>query len=1265
LLADALGIRYETLQHVYNSDNSDHRDAVAMNCALYPATLGYYFDALLPVLAETDRDRLRDFFVERVTGRGPLPSIRIGDQPYGVLLTSDFASWQVPGRGPVRDGFQNVLLAVLRRFDGIWQSLLPELMYAGKTGVSSEEVLINVLGLQPSSVTFASRVGYSSEYLSNLAEFQVGGRSFDDVIATAFRELYVTGVLRGLGYETPPPGAGDTARLQLLRLIYRHYTTGLDAANVVDGVPLSETALVREHDPTTHKNYLNWLAEAASADALAAQDFGGAPAPTALLYLELRHALILQLHKAAVSWMRRFRVDASKTIAASTFHNVRPGGTVTRWEVLKAPVAAIDATHGDVAIPIADYLLSPSVDLDETQYLDRMRAALVTLSGLSTARLERCFVEHIDSCTYRLDAWQTAIFEERLDGLRGRAQDGKRGQGVLLGAFGWVEDVRPSSSSIAVTDVPPKLLSPNGVPLREFADNGGFVHAPSINHATAAALLRSGYMSHATPDQPDVLAINLSSERVRRALFVLQGLRNGQSLEALLGYQFERGVHDRASVEPSLGVLNGLIVDIRIAFPIKRARLGAGASSGVEETVEAYDVVNGLTLAETAAPDWAAITGADGTILTASRIAALDAVHDKLEDTLDAVKDLLLAESAHQLVQGNFDRAGAVLGSVKDAHVPPDLDVIKTPRSSHFAFTHRVTVHFDRLDSLDPSAAAWPTAAMTPRALLEPGVNRWLGQTLGAPDAIEFRVFEVGEDGTAVSPAVMTVEDLGLQPIDLVYILGADASTGADGRTGASELESRVAWRYRTDNALDETARVQIQFAEPRNPPAVALGEMVPLLRALQTLLSESRPLDARDYLAATTTGGTPPTNWDFDDLRARTEALQAQLDDATADILQLPFEAVIGGNPVATLAQAFEELNAQAKDVASVFFDFTAGDALALQQALIRLAAFALADAFPRVHGVTSNESKVALISQAKDAVAAATARRAASGTLLADAIAVASTANDRAVALAIDACQAVLGDSFAVLPAFALTNEADVLQAANGRDQLVDHAVANLGMSAPEDEWICGVAHVRPKIAAWERIRLLHETLLGTTLAITAVQVPYRAQDSWLAVGLPQLDPLTGKPFDIARDTLSVVAHGDGLFAPGSLRCGIVVDSWAETIPAREQDTGIAFHYNRPNAMPPQALLLAVPPVMTGRWSWDALVGILNDTLRRAKLRGVEPHLLDKKAGQAELGVLLPAVISEFQQHDLNVSLDLRLNLAALSPALSMHYLNPSTGG
>lgn len=1262
VLADALGIGYETLQFVYGADNTDGREAVAMNRALYPATLGYYFDTLLPVIPEAARDRLRDFFVTQVTGRGPLSSIRIGDQPYGVLVTSDFARFTDGDRD---DRFSTVLHAVLQRFDAVWQAILPQLTFAGKPGLSTAEALLSVLGLQAASTTFAQRVGYSRDYLANLTEFAVGDSEFGELISNVLKDMNVTEWLRTLGYD--PAGAAAGNNSQLLRLIYQHYTTGLDAANLVDAVPLSEKDGIREYAPG--RNYLHWLRDASTLATLSTQSFGGAVVPTALLYLKLRHALLLQLHKSAVKWLERKGYDASMTLATRTFYNIRSQGDLTRWELMNAPVAAVISSALSGKGSIADYVMSPAVSLDEAAYLAQMREALDLLADLPTARLERCFVEHLDSCTYRLDAWQTGLFKTHLDRMRTTKTERR---GIYLGAFGWVENVRPASSSIAATDVPEQLRPVNGAPLREYTRNGGFIHAPSINHATAAALLRSGYMSHATRDNPDLMSVNLSSERVRRALFILQGMRNGQSIEALLGYQFERGIHDRASRDATLAVLNGFIFDIRIAFPITRTRLGPGEAGGAEETVEAYDVVNGVTLVETVNPDWAVITGAPPEMLTPQRVAALNAARDDVANTVDAVKDLLLAESAYQLVQGNFDRAGAVLGSVKDAQAPPDLDVIRTPRSSHFTFTQRVAIHVPRLDPFDSASAAWPAIPMTPRALLEPGVNQWLGQVLGAPESIVFTAFEVQDDETLVNPLVMTAADLELQPIDLVYIIGADIDTGLGARTGASELESRVAWRYRAVNNLDETARIRIQFGKPKNHAGkITMAEAMPLMRALQSVLSDSRPLDARDYHTMTTRGAgssgsaaTPPPGFDFEDLSMRAAELRDQLEGVVQSIFTLPFTGVIDEWSVTTLQEAFEVLSDSDVRLSEATFIFAASDALALQQLLIRLSGFGIADAYPRIQDITRIDSKIELVLQAMDSTTAASARISGSTTLLGQAVAANAVADARAISFAIDACKAILGSAFAVIPRFALPNEADVLQSHVDRAQLMDHAINVLGMELPEEEWIRSVAYIRPKVAAWERIRLLHETLLGTTLSISAVQLPYRGGDTWLAVTLPNVDAATGEPFDISHDTLSMVIHGDAAFTAGSLRCGLVIDSWTETVPAREQNTGIAFHYNRPDAMPPQTLLLAVPPVMTGRWSWDALVNIVNDTLRRAKLRAVEPHLLDARAqSNAELGVLLPAIISEFQQYDLNVSLDLRLNLVMLAPVLMGLYTNPNS--
>jgi hypothetical protein len=134
-----------------------------------------------------------------------------------------------------------------------------------------------------------------------------------------------------------------------------------------------------------------------------------------------------------------------------------------------------------------------------------------------------------------------------------------------------------------------------------------------------------------------------------------------------------------------------------------------------------------------------------------------------------------------------------------------------------------------------------------------------------------------------------------------------------------------------------------------------------------------------------------------------------------------------------------------------------------------------------------------------------------------------------------------------------------------------------------------------------------------------------------------------------------LSVAIHGDQAFVAGKAHCGMLVDDWTEQIPNKQEVTGIGFNYDQPNAFPPQTILLAITPEVTGTWSWDKLTGILTDTLLRAKLRAVDPDLL-AATGKVEYAVLLPALLASFTQYDLDISLDYRLNMAEVVEKLPL---------
>jgi hypothetical protein len=182
------------------------------------------------------------------------------------------------------------------------------------------------------------------------------------------------------------------------------------------------------------------------------------------------------------------------------------------------------AITGDASTTLADYIHRPAIlaTAAETVDLRALVDAFGRLAQVPTARLERVFAEHVDLATYRLDAWKTGLATSRLGELR----HGERQQRELyLGDYGWLEDVRSRAAPVPVElggALAAVFARPNDPPLVHDPQNAGYIHAPSLDHAATAAILKNAYAVNATPTQPDAFAVNLSSNRVRHALEILE-----------------------------------------------------------------------------------------------------------------------------------------------------------------------------------------------------------------------------------------------------------------------------------------------------------------------------------------------------------------------------------------------------------------------------------------------------------------------------------------------------------------------------------------------------------------------------------------------------------------------------------------------------------------------------------------------------------------------------------------------------------------------
>jgi hypothetical protein len=826
-LATWLGIDPAVLAPLAGAAGLDGREARAMQAALWPATLGYMLGTLMqPVLDERTLDETRRFFTEYVSGRGPAPAVRVGSQPYGILPTTAFSRMTFTSKERFLAGLHARLLTAR----GDWAGLANGVARVGPGG-DPEATLLEVIGLNATSVEYHQRYAESVDDLYNRVNLWGAGASWLAAFQASGALDEGETLLRRMGY------AGD-AMPDILQRVFFGAQSRLTGP-LVDDRPLSETEPIRAYT-ADDRNYIAWLIDAARAslDAVRREDGLEDDTPAALLYLMLRHAVLLGYWDTAV----RLRLDAGTIDAAALaelrqeapFVNVaeRAADSESRFaQLYRADVAVT----GDETTLIGDHIATILGRAPGVRLLDEQLAALERLRDVPTARLERLLAEHVDTCSYRLDAWMTGLVHERLATLGERA-------GIHLGAFGWLEDVRPRPRELtpAVLDEElSKVFDPDGTaPLVTDSTNGGHLHAPSLNHAVTAAVLRSGYLAHATPETADAFAVDLSSRRVRIALEIVEGMRNGQSLGALLGYRLERGLHDRHAVAE----VDAFLLALRKAFPLVADRLDETRSADDVpiEAIEARNVVDGLALVThvRSTGNRAYPFGRDLPAATAAQAAAIDAEVAALLDVHDAIADLTLAEGVHQAVVGNVDRAAATLDAFGRASLPLEPYVVETPRSGT-AITHRVAIHVQpRSDPLQTPIAG---LAITPRAIGEPALNAWLASRLPAPSSVACTVeWDDAATGTAARH-VVTQADIGLQPLDLLALLQAD------GEGAMGELDARVLREARRAVTPRPDAAMRIVYTERVPGKTTTFFEIAPLVEGLRALVLRSRPLRASD----------------------------------------------------------------------------------------------------------------------------------------------------------------------------------------------------------------------------------------------------------------------------------------------------------------------------------------------------------------------------------------------------------------------------------
>ena len=863
-LAAALGFGGDatalTLGSLPDASAADALDAQHMAAALWAPSWGYYLANLIgfdtTALIPTDIDWAREHWVRHVRAAGPLPALRTGRQPYGVLPVTLLADWAAPAGEEAdftRELWLKQLLLQLR--ERLWQPRLPDVPRVARSTDAATD-LAAVLRSDGRAVAYRVRHLLGAQYLQHLHAF-LG----DDLAAkgwNAAHDALTAAVLQNLGLAWRPRLAG----------------AAYDERERMLTAPLVQASAATPGPAALAPNYIAALLTAPPLPLAEGDDLPAPPQPAVLLHLLLRQALQLEYTWAAARLVSAQAGAPALTSLMREAELVNLGAaTATTWRMLLGRPSP--ATEGRTP---AQFLTGLSqFDGAELAPLGRFRDALVHLATLDVATLERLMVGTLDAASHRLDAWITSFATQRLAAMRAQQPVGLR-----IGAYGWVENLKPAPAQ-------PPLPTPAGesgavVGLR---DDAGFMHAPSLTHAQTAALLRNAHLTHARGDAPSPFAVDLSSRRVRIAAQLLDGVRQGQPLGALLGYRFERALHERR--------LDDTVDDFRAMAPLVAAT--APASAEAAESVAAHNVVDGLKL----------FTLYDAKPNPAPPLfVRCAAVLDELGEAIDALADALVAETAYQAVRGNTARTAATLQAVATGErSPPELEVARTPRTGT-AVTHRVVVLFGGATSI---ARGWPAKSRSPRALAEPRLDTWAARLLGPASAMRLTVERLDADVLKTTHN-LKLSDLGLRPLDVVA-LAATRSGGATPQLDAFVLDAARA-RFGAE-ADGETLRIAAHATADFKANERSLADLRELATRARQLLGNARALDARDLQSLKATG------------------------ERSIDAAEFEARAAKAGRALTAAMKALPRLSTRADP-----------DPAALRKTLARLAGFGIGSAWP-----------------------------------------------------------------------------------------------------------------------------------------------------------------------------------------------------------------------------------------------------------------------------------------------------------------------------
>ncbi|SDT09591.1 hypothetical protein SAMN04488570_3514 [Nocardioides scoriae] len=1096
----------------------------------------------------------------RFAPEGPLMPLRIGDQPYGLLPTTALSLWQAadPAQSGEQLAVEDGMAKALAALRGEWAAAARR---DGNVVGASTERFMELLSREASSRSYSQRSFLPVEAWAT--PYQLGPDAlaeFGDLARTLYgRVIDLVGTVPGTTYLTN--GHSRRSRLPLVRPRRTlHRVQNREVGGRVRITRFLSLLLDADRPMDLSEVFATWwVLERGSEWQLRSL-------PDSLLIRLLTHAMQID-----ADWMR---------------------GQVGGDEALRVLRGQVEATRA-----ITSELDQPDWNVEDRDPDTGEERFVLTIPDARRLQLERALRATIDSSAHRIDPWVTGFAWQRLQAHSSSDRHAHR-----LGAYGWVDG--------------PFLGEPGPT-------GAGRLHTPSYDQTLAAVVLRDKFLSSereaATSEGGrNPWQMDISSARARLAEEIADEVRLGFHVYEIVGRHVEHVVGNHQQVKA---------LRTSPTYAMRPDRRDP------HEVCNGIDALAGLLAGDPAFP------------LDADQTRALQTLHD----ALDTYGDLLVADGVVQLVGRQVDRAAETMDAAAGFSRPPTFEFLRTPPSG-YQVQSLVLATVPHVDLDDVPLDAGPVR------LADPSLAAFVEDVVG--DAWTWRVSN-RDDSSAVGQ--VTLADLRLTPTDTLALseelLAELVRRHLDLPEPVLVEDHNREWLV-VDAAGAELGRVHRVELEvlPATLAAMPPEDVVTLVRdhlaaPADSSVQEAVPADLRLWVVTDahgallgladvgTLGATPEevTALDVDALHRRvrlavgvvdpevtppgehlrTQHLAAALGNRPAagrDVVQDPVaQQAIDAEVYQELADRYAALHVAGRDLVAAL---RASDDVSRPGLLRRALAWGIT---PVSRRADADALWAALLDRppSPDATPAPDLAAAVADVLqkrlddapqpadlapVADLGAPLDDHEDRKRVQHPDGVPTLAG----ALADLALPDGTLGITASWSRTSLIGDTALEVGATEDLDEsWLTVVAAVRPALARLEALQLGLDTPLDAWSSapgdpfLTATVAANLATRSSASVT------------DLEVDRRFVAAYGTpGAWAGERVAVGLV-DSFSEAVPMPQRSTSAAFGFNAPAARAPQAILLAVPPVVRQRLEEDLLLQVLVETRELAHARTA--HLED----------------------------------------------------